>query len=132
MSGTDVVYVILHEVAIELIKMAFKFTLRVRDSAIFLRHIQPETLAGPDKKPFDGCYTPRMRAVVKPVIGVFLVIFGVAALVTPFTPGAWLALVGMEMLGLSRFFPRRVREPWEKFKVKLPEFWRKFAFWKRR
>ncbi len=38
--------------------------------------------------------------VLRIVIGVFLLLVGLFALFTPFTPGSWLALVGLEFLGL--------------------------------
>ncbi len=34
------------------------------------------------------------------VAGVVLVLIGVAAFLTPLTPGAWLAVVGLELLGV--------------------------------
>lgn len=34
------------------------------------------------------------------VLGVFLVLVGLFALFTPFSPGSWLALVGLEFLGV--------------------------------
>lgn len=37
---------------------------------------------------------------LKTSLGVVLVIIGIAALVTPLTPGSWLALIGLEFLGL--------------------------------
>ncbi len=40
------------------------------------------------------------RKVLRIVIGVVLLILGLAALLTPLTPGSWLALVGLEFLGL--------------------------------
>lgn len=40
------------------------------------------------------------RKVLKIVVGVLLLLLGLAALFTPFTPGSWLALVGLEFLGL--------------------------------
>jgi hypothetical protein len=47
------------------------------------------------------------------VVGVFLIVIGFAALVTPLTPGAWLGLVGLELLGIRIVF-------FDKFK-----FWKK-------
>ncbi|MHC4678273.1 MAG: hypothetical protein ACYTEK_06195, partial [Planctomycetota bacterium] len=32
---------------------------------------------------------------------------GVLALLTPFTPGSWLALIGLELLGLGLVFKRK-------------------------
>lgn len=37
---------------------------------------------------------------MKKVFGVLLIILGVIALVTPFTPGSWLVFVGLGMLGI--------------------------------
>ncbi len=39
--------------------------------------------------------------LLKKIIGVILVIIGLFALVTPLTPGAWLGLIGLEMLGFG-------------------------------
>jgi protein-S-isoprenylcysteine O-methyltransferase Ste14 len=41
-----------------------------------------------------------MKTIIKKIVGVILVLVGLFALVTPFTPGSWLALIGLEMLGL--------------------------------
>ena len=40
------------------------------------------------------------KTVVRIVVGVLLMIVGLAALFTPLTPGSWLILVGLEVLGL--------------------------------
>ncbi|MCX5645540.1 MAG: hypothetical protein NTZ17_12830 [Phycisphaerae bacterium] len=40
------------------------------------------------------------RKVIKTFIGVVLIVLGLVALLTPFTPGSWLALIGLEFLGL--------------------------------
>ena len=37
-----------------------------------------------------------------------LMILGVLALVTPFTPGSWLALIGLELVGLRLVFERKL------------------------
>lgn len=47
--------------------------------------------------------------VLKKVLGVLLIIVGLFALVTPFTPGAWLIFVGLEAFGIRIAF-------WEHFK----------------
>jgi hypothetical protein len=39
---------------------------------------------------------PRLRVAT----GVFLIVVGLAAFVTPLTPGSWLALIGLELLGV--------------------------------
>ena len=43
---------------------------------------------------------PLTKKVLRIIVGVFLLLLGLAALLTPFTPGSWLALVGLEFLGL--------------------------------
>lgn len=49
---------------------------------------------------------------IKKAIGIFLVILGMLAFVTPFTPGSWLIFVGLELLGV-RFLL------WDKIKSRL-------------
>jgi uncharacterized protein YqgC (DUF456 family) len=40
-----------------------------------------------------------VRSTGKKIAGVILIVIGFAALITPFTPGSWLAFVGLELLG---------------------------------
>ncbi len=49
---------------------------------------------------------------IKKIVGVILVLIGLAALITPFTPGSWLIFVGLELLGL-RFLL------WDKIKTRF-------------
>ena len=51
---------------------------------------------------------------LKKVIGIILIIVGLAALFTPLTPGSWLAIIGFELLGVRILF------------------FDKFKFWKRK
>lgn|GEM_PF-1053535 len=51
-----------------------------------------------------------MWRVFRIALGIFLVIFGLAALVTPLTPGAWLGLIGLELLGFGFLIPQKVRD----------------------
>lgn len=53
------------------------------------------------------------RPKIKKVVGVILILFGFAAFFTPFTPGSWLAIIGLELLGVRILF-------FDKFK-----FWKK-------
>jgi hypothetical protein len=43
----------------------------------------------------------RMRKYLKKALGVFFIILGFLALITPCSPGSWLILVGLEFLGLG-------------------------------
>jgi hypothetical protein len=43
---------------------------------------------------------PSPLRIAKMFFGALLLIWGLFALFTPFTPGAWLAFVGMELLGI--------------------------------
>ncbi|MBI5644995.1 hypothetical protein HY970_02745 [Candidatus Kaiserbacteria bacterium] len=45
----------------------------------------------------------------KIVVGIILILLGILALVTPFTPGSWLAFVGLEFLGIRL-------AAWDRFK----------------
>jgi hypothetical protein len=42
-----------------------------------------------------------MKKIAKKSIGVICIILGFLALVTPLTPGSWLILIGLEILGLG-------------------------------
>ncbi len=53
------------------------------------------------------------RPKIKNIIGVILILVGLAALFTPLTPGSWLAIIGLELLGVRILF-------FDKFK-----FWKK-------
>ncbi|OGF65414.1 hypothetical protein A2Z53_02675 [Candidatus Giovannonibacteria bacterium RIFCSPHIGHO2_02_42_15] len=39
------------------------------------------------------------RPKIKKVVAVILVLAGLAAFFTPLTPGSWLAIIGLELLG---------------------------------
>ena len=45
-----------------------------------------------------------MHPLVKKIIGVVFVLLGFLALITPLTPGSWLALIGFELLGIRLLF----------------------------
>jgi hypothetical protein len=52
------------------------------------------------------------RPRLKKVVGYFLVLVGFVALVTPLTPGAFLLIIGLELLGIrlaffDRFMPKK-------------------------
>ncbi|OHB57387.1 MAG: hypothetical protein A2173_11125 [Planctomycetes bacterium RBG_13_44_8b] len=49
-----------------------------------------------------------MRKSIRIILGVVLIILGLAALFTPFTPGSWLALIGLEYLGLRVLLQRKL------------------------
>ena len=55
-----------------------------------------------------------MLYVLRITLGVLLVLVGLFALVTPLTPGAWLGLIGLEMLGLGFIIPAKIRNLWKK------------------
>ena len=42
-----------------------------------------------------------MKKIVKKSIGIICIILGFLALITPLTPGSWLILIGLEILGLG-------------------------------
>ncbi len=44
------------------------------------------------------------RPRIKEVVGVILILVGLAALFTPLTPGSWLAIIGLELLGIRILF----------------------------
>ncbi|MBI2637795.1 MAG: hypothetical protein HYW88_02745 [Candidatus Sungbacteria bacterium] len=46
----------------------------------------------------------RGKPKLKKTIGAILVLVGLAALVTPLSPGSWLAIIGLELLGVRVLF----------------------------
>jgi len=55
--------------------------------------------AGPKTSAISYAW-PLTKRILRIVVGVLLVLLGLAALFTPLTPGSWLAVVGLEFLGL--------------------------------
>ncbi|MBC8470647.1 MAG: hypothetical protein H8D56_14340 [Planctomycetes bacterium] len=49
-----------------------------------------------------------MRRILRITLGIVLIILGVVAALTPFSPGSWLALIGLEILGLRLLFQRKL------------------------
>ena len=49
-----------------------------------------------------------MRRAIKIVLGIILILVGVLALLTPLTPGSWLALIGLELVGLRILLERKL------------------------
>lgn len=49
-----------------------------------------------------------MHMLFRRTLGIVLIVVGVLALVTPFTPGSWLIFVGAELLGWELIFARKV------------------------
>lgn len=61
---------------------------------------------------------------IKKMIGVILILVGLVAFFTPLTPGSWLALIGLELLGLRLFLSDPLRR---RFSAAS-----KLKFWKRK
>ena len=53
----------------------------------------------------SGC--ENVRKSLRIILGIVLIILGVAAALTPFSPGSWLALIGLEILGLRVLLQRK-------------------------
>jgi hypothetical protein len=66
-----------------------------------------------------------MKTIIKKVIGVILIIYGVFALLTPLTPGSWLALIGLELIGVRMVFFRKFLS--DKQAAALDRFMKKFG-----
>ena len=48
-----------------------------------------------------------MRKTFRIILGTVLIILGLLAALTPFSPGSWLALIGLEILGLRILLQRK-------------------------
>lgn len=49
-----------------------------------------------------------MRKPLRIIVGVVLILLGFLAAITPFTPGSWLALIGLELLGLRVLLEKKL------------------------
>ena len=49
------------------------------------------------------------RPKIKKTVGVLLILLGFAVLVTPLTPGSWLAFIGLELLGVRILFSDKLK-----------------------
>jgi protein-S-isoprenylcysteine O-methyltransferase Ste14 len=67
-----------------------------------------------------------MKTIIKKVVGVVLIIVGLVALLTPLTPGSWLALIGLELLGVRLLIERKLLN--EKQRAAIDKFMQKFKF----
>jgi len=50
--------------------------------------------------------------MIKKIVGIILILFGLAALLTPFTPGSWLVFLGLSYFGFHFLL-------WDKIKTWL-------------
>lgn len=48
------------------------------------------------------------KRVIRIVVGIMLIVLGLAALLTPLTPGSWLVPIGLELVGLRVLLRNRV------------------------
>ena len=72
-----------------------------------------------------------MKRILRKFLGIVLIILGFVALVTPFSPGSWLMLIGLEILGfgfllegkLSRLLKSKHKG---RFENSIPKFLQKF------
>jgi uncharacterized membrane protein len=51
---------------------------------------------------------PIVKNIIKKTIGIILIVWGLIALVTPLTPGSWLAIIGLQMLGFGFLLENRI------------------------
>jgi hypothetical protein len=53
---------------------------------------------------------------IKKIIGSALILIGIIAFLTPFTPGSWLFFVGLELLGFHFVLWDRIKQKLEKIR----------------
>jgi len=49
-----------------------------------------------------------MKNITKKILGVVLIVIGLIALVTPCSPGSWLALIGSQLLGFGVLLEKKL------------------------
>jgi hypothetical protein len=67
-----------------------------------------------------------MKVIFKKLLGIFLIIVGLLALLTPLTPGSWLALIGLELLGVRMLIQKKFLN--DKHRAAIDKFMKKFGF----
>ena len=67
-----------------------------------------------------------MKKIVKKFLGIVFIIAGLAALLTPLTPGSWLILIGLELLGIRLLIEKKFLK--EKHRIAIAKFMKKFGF----
>jgi len=67
-----------------------------------------------------------MKIIIKKIAGVILIIVGLAILFTPFTPGSWVALIGLELLGLRLLIERKFLK--EKHRASIAKILARFGY----
>lgn len=71
-----------------------------------------------------GIYNRGMKKILRKALGIICIILGLTALLTPFTPGSWLALIGLELLGIrllieKKFLGDKQRASFDRFMKKF-------------
>ncbi|MGA2172814.1 MAG: hypothetical protein ABSG82_07375 [Sedimentisphaerales bacterium] len=66
-----------------------------------------------------------MKTIIKKAIGVILILYGIFALLTPLTPGSWLAIIGLELVGIRLLFINKLLK--EKHRAAINRFMKKFG-----
>lgn len=72
-----------------------------------------------------------MKQILRKFLGIILIILGFVALVTPFSPGSWLMLIGLEILGFRFLLEGKLSfllrsKSKGRFKNSITRFGRKF------
>ena len=55
-----------------------------------------------------------IKIAIKKIIGILLIVIGLLALITPFTPGSWLIFIGSELLGFRLLFLDKIKAWFQK------------------
>lgn len=85
-----------------------------------------EPLMGQDETRSIAYVTENMRRTFRIILGIVLIVLGVAAALTPFSPGSWLALIGLEILGLRILLQRKFLSLFpEKYRGKMRKLFKK-------
>lgn len=77
------------------------------------------------------------RPGIKKTVGVILILIGLAALITPLTPGSWLIIIGMELLGArillsDRLTPSEIKRTLITMIGRCLRFLTGLKFWKKK
>jgi tryptophan-rich sensory protein len=68
------------------------------------------------------------KDLLRKIAGVALIVVGLFALITPFTPGSWLAIIGLELLCIELVYTKRLATFLERFHQERPWLLASIAF----
>ena len=68
------------------------------------------------------------KNLARKIGGIILIVIGLVALFTPLTPGSWLAIIGLELIGVRLAFVEKIKLRFFHEVSVFPSGWKKASF----